>query len=286
MIGVLGPTGQTGTHLMPVLERAGAPVRALAHSHESAVTLKKDNVDLVTGDMRDPAVLARFLDGVSTLFLLTPATPDQIEVQNRIVDVAVAAKVSAIVKFSVCTAAEDSLDCFSRWHYANDSYLEKSGIPHTILHPHTFMQTIALQFAASVRATGTMTAVPRPDATIAMVDARDAAEVAAAVLLGGDHRGEKVLITGPESLSYRDCADRIGATVGKEVTYEQISPEQAYQQFEAAGFPDWLCGGLVALQQKYDTEGLNQLSDTVPRLTGKPARTFTDFLRDHGHLFA
>jgi uncharacterized protein YbjT (DUF2867 family) len=222
MIGILGPTGQVGTPLMAALERAGAPVRALAHTAESALRLAADNVDVITGDMRDPADLARFLDGVSTLFLLTPATPDQIQVQDRIVDAAAAAGVGAIVKLSVYTAADDSPCALSRWHTANDHHIERSGLPYTILHPHTFMQSIALQFAASVRSAGVMAAAVRPDATKTMVDARDVAEVAAALLTAGGHRGETVLITGPEALSYADCAALIGKAAGTSISYLQV----------------------------------------------------------------
>lgn len=285
MIGILGPTGQIGTALMPAVARTGAPVRALAHSHESAIRMAHEAVDVFTGDMRDPAVLARFLGGVSTLFLLTPATPDQTEVQNRIVDAAVAAEVDAIVKFSVYTAADDALCSFSRWHAANDRYLAESGPAYTILHPHTFMQSIALQFAAGIRAGGMISAAVRPDATISMVDARDVAEVCAAVLVNGDHRGETILITGPEALSYPDCAERIGAALGREVGYEEVAPEQAYKQFVAAGLPDWIADGLVALHRMYDTGELNPVTDVVPRLTGKPARTLADFVDDNVGLF-
>lgn len=286
MIGVLGATGQTGTPLLQALERAGAPVRALAHTPESAERIVYDAAEIIIGDVRDPAVVGKFVDGISTLFLLTAAAPDQVEVQNNIVDAAAAVGVAAIVKYSVCTSAADSLDNFSRWHYANDVHIERSGVPYTILHPHTYMQTIALQFADTVRANGTMAGIPGPADTIAMVDARDCAEVAAAVLLGGDHRGEKILITGPEALSYADCAERIAAALGKPVSYDQISADEARARFEAAGLPDWLVDGLIALQTKYATEGLNELSDTVQRLTGKPARTFAGFLHDYPALFA
>lgn len=286
MIGILGATGQTGTPLVAALERANAPVRVLAHTPESAERVTYSAAEVVIGDMRDPEVLATFLDGISTLFLLTPASPDQIEVQNRIVDAAKAAGVDAIVKYSVCTSAADSLDNFSRWHHANDVYIENSGIPYTILHPHTYMQTIALQFAYTVSTGGFIAGIPGPDATIAMVDARDCAEVAAAVLLRGEHTGEKIYITGPEALSYADCAERIGASLGKTVTYEQISPEEARTRFETGGLPEWLVDGLVGLQTKYATEDLNELSDTVEKYTGRPARSFDVFLHDYPALFA
>lgn len=287
MIGVLGPTGQVGTPLMAALERAGAPVRALAHTAGSAQRLSAaDNVEVVTGDVRDPADLARFLDGVSSLFLLTPAAPDQTQVQDRIVDAAVAARVGAIVKLSVYTAADDSPCSLSRWHAANDYHIERSGLPYTIMHPHTFMQSIALQFAPSVRATGVMAAAVRPDATMTMVDARDVAEVAAAVLTGGSHSGETLLVTGPEALSYADCAALIGKVTGRSVSYVQVSAQQVIDGFLAAGLPSWLAEALVALHQMYDTGELNPHSDAVARLTGMPARTFSEFLQGNGYLFS
>lgn len=285
MIGVLGPTGQVGTPLMAALGQAAVPVRALAHSPESAARLTGDNVDVVTGDMRDRADLDRFLDGVSTLFLLTPATPDQTAVQNQIVDAAVASKVDAIVKFSVYTAAEDSLCSLSRWHAENDRYIAESGLAYTILHPHTFMQSIALQFAAGIRFGGVIEAAVRPEATISMIDARDVAEVSAAVLLKGEHTGDTILITGQEALSYPDCAALIANAIGKSVGYEQLPPEQIYDGFLAAGMPDWLADALVGLHRIYDTGEANPITDAVPRFTGRPARTFAEFLDDQAALF-
>lgn len=285
MIGVLGPTGQVGTPLMTALDRGGVPVRALAHTPESAQRMAAGNVDVITGDVRDPSDLARFLDGVSSLFLLTPAAPDQTQVQDRIVDAAVAARVEAIVKLSVYTAAADSPCALSRWHAANDHHIERSGLPYTILHPHTFMQSIALQFAASVQAAGVMAAAVRPDATMTMVDARDVAEVAAALLTGGGHRGETVLVTGPEALSYADCAALIGKATGKRVSYVQVPPQQVTDGFLAAGLPSWLAEALVALHQMYDTGELNPHSDAIARLTGRPARTFAEFLQENASLF-
>lgn len=286
MIGVLGPTGQIGTTLMPALERAGAQVRALAHTPESAAKLEGGFAEVMTGDVRNPDDLARFLDGVSSLFLLTTATPDQTEVQNRIVDAAVAAGVQSIVKLSVYTAAHDALCSLSRWHQENDDYIAQSGLDYTILWPHTWMQSIALQFAPAIKAGVGMKAAVRPDATITLIDARDVAEVAAAVLLKGEHRGETILITGPEALSYPDCAELIGKHIGQPVTYEQLPAEEVYQGFTSVGMPDWLADALVALHRQYDTGELNPMTDAVQEWTGKPARSFAQFLDDHGHLFA
>jgi uncharacterized protein YbjT (DUF2867 family) len=285
MIGVLGGTGQVGAPMMAALAEAGAPVRALAHSDRSAEQLAGYGADVVRGDVRDVADLQRFFDGVSSLFLLTTATPDQTEVQNRVVDAAAQAGVEAIVKLSVYTAADDSPCALSRWHAANDHYIAKSGVPFTILHPHTFMQSVALQFAPSVRSVGVMAGATRPDATVTMIDARDVAEVAAAVLLAGQHHGETLLITGPEALSYADCAAIIQKVTGTTVSYVHVPGEQVREELHAAGLPHWLADALLALQQMYDGGDLNPFSDAVPRLTGKPGRTFTQFVEENAGLF-
>ena len=285
MIGVLGATGQVGAPLMAALQEAQTPTRALAHTADSARRLAGPDVDVVVGDVGDPADVRRFLDGVSSLFLLTPATPDQTELQNSIVDAAANAGVEAIVKLSVYTAADDALCSLSRWHAANDRYIAESGVPFTILLPHTFMQSIALQFAPAIRSGGVMSAAVRPDATVTMVDARDVGEVAAKLLLAGRHYGETVLITGPEALSYPDCAVIIEKVTGTSVRYVQAAPEQVLKEFRAAGMPDWLADALVALHRMYDSGDLNPHSDVVARLTGKPGRTFAQFVEENAHLF-
>lgn len=285
MIGVLGATGQVGGPLMEVLVEEGVPVRALAHSSESAAKLESDNVDVRVGDLRDKGDLHRFLEGVSSLFLLTPPSPDQTAVQNAIVDAAVEKGVESIVKLSVYTAAEDSLCNFSRWHIVNDRHIAESGLAYTILHPHSFMQSMALQYAEGMRAIGVVDAAVRPDAPVTIVDVRDVGAVAARVLLAGEHRGETLLITGPEEITFSECTAQMAKALGMDLTYQQISLDEAREKFTALGAPEFLVDGLVGLHQMYDSGELNPLTDVVERYTGKPARSYAQFLDDQLHLF-
>src|SRR5206468_3396658 len=158
----------------------------------------------IIGDMTNDATARRFLDGVEQLFLLTHVTPEQTQMQNRLVDLAAESGVKGIVKLSVYTGDEDALSPLCRWHWESDRYIEKSGIPYTILHPHTFMQTIGWLYGPEIRATGRMSAALPGNRGMTMVDSRDVSDVAAAVLERGDHRGETLLITGPQAVSYDD----------------------------------------------------------------------------------
>lgn len=286
MICILGATGQVGLPLVQRLSEAGHRVRALAHSDSGAARLRLPGVETVVGDFRDGETIARLLRDVHQLFLLTPATPDQVEVQNNIVDAAVKAGVKGIVKLSVYTAEENSLCHFSRLHWVNDKYIERCGIPYTILHPHTFMQTLALLFGYEIQTASRMSAAVGSDKTITMVDLRDVAEVAAAVLARGEHRGETLLITGPEALSYSDCAKLISERLGRQIQYVQISEREAITKLLRAGVPDWLMEGIKDLYRIYDGGDINPFSDVTQKWAGHAPRSFRKLLEDNSNLFS
>jgi dihydroflavonol-4-reductase len=63
---VTGATGFTGGHLARALAKRGYQVRALVRS--AAPALRDAGVETVTGDLRDPASLARAADGVAVVF--------------------------------------------------------------------------------------------------------------------------------------------------------------------------------------------------------------------------
>lgn len=281
MIGVIGSTGQVGAPLMEVLTAANVPVKALAHSPESAQKLSGDNVQVVIGDVRNDEDVRDFMQGVTSLFMLTPPAEDQVEVQNKLVDAAVESGVDSIVKLSVYTAADDSPCGFSRWHVVNDRYIAASGLDYTILHPHSFMQSMAVQFAGRIRANGIMEAAVRPDAGITMIDVRDVGAVAAQVLLENNHQNETILITGPEEVTYSGCAAQVAEALDTSIEYRKVSVDEARANFVADGVPGWVADSLVGLHFMYDTGLLNPRIDTVRRFTGLPARTFSDYLADN-----
>jgi len=65
---VTGATGFIGSHLTRVLVARGCRVRALVRPDSRLDELKGLSVDVVRGDLRDPASLARAVDGVRRVF--------------------------------------------------------------------------------------------------------------------------------------------------------------------------------------------------------------------------
>jgi uncharacterized protein YbjT (DUF2867 family) len=285
MLLVLGGTGQVGAPLVQRLGRLGVPFRAVVRNDAAAQRIRDKGGEPVLSDFSQPEALAEHMEGVSKLFLLTPGAPDQVEIQNQLVDVAKRSGVGSVVKLSVYSAAADSPCSFSRWHWHNDEYLKSSGVGWTILYPHTFMQNQALQFANSIRENDLICAAVGADKKFSMVDVRDVADVAATVLTTDGHDGKDYLITGPEALSYADCAAKLSGALGRHIAYRQISPEATLRMLTAAGMPFWMAEALVALHTMYDTGTLDPISDITSVLTGHPARSYDDFLADSLALF-
>jgi uncharacterized protein YbjT (DUF2867 family) len=65
---VTGATGFTGGHLARRLAADGDFVRALVRDPARAADLASAGIELVTGDLRDPASLDRAVAGVDVVF--------------------------------------------------------------------------------------------------------------------------------------------------------------------------------------------------------------------------
>src|ERR1700690_3085658 len=110
-------------------------------------------------------------------------------------------------------------------HAEIEKRLEDSGLDYTQLRAGEFM-TAYFRQAQSVATRGVL-ALAMGDARIASVDVVDVARVAAEVLTSPGHEGKIYPLTGPESLSMSEVADRLSAAIGRPVRYVPVDPEEA-----------------------------------------------------------
>src|SRR3954454_4763263 len=283
MILVTGATGSIGLHLVAELVRAKVPTRALVRSPEKGAPLQAQRLDTAVGDLADPASLASALRGVERMFLLTPAGPDQVELERAAIDVAAREGVRHIVKLGARGADPASPARFLRSHGQVIEHLRSAGPDWTVLLPGDFMQNFLLN--APIIARDGRWYRPAGDARVASVDAADIAAVAAAVLQGQGHAGDELEITGSESATQRELAVKLSAVLGREVDYVEVDEDAARQGMGAAGLDPYTAEGLIELTRFYAEGGAAQPTDTVQRLLGRPPRTWDDFLRAHADAF-
>ncbi|UCM88975.1 NAD(P)H-binding protein [Streptomyces marincola] len=279
MILVTGATGSIGRHLVRRLAAENAEFTALVRTAAAGRAL---GCPYVVGDFDDPGSLAAAFGPrgrVSRLLLNTAGAvpvPDgtpqpMVRRQLAAIDAARAAGVERVVKISAFGAAPGGKLSVGA-HGEIERYLERSGLSWSMLRPNGFMQNFATGDGGYVRdgaLVGTFGA-----GRVAYVDARDVAACAAVLLTGDRGAGEVFVPTGPEALTHREIARRLG------LGFRDVPAAEAAAELRARGLPDGFVADLVWLWEDMAAGGLSVLTEDVGALTGRAPRTFDDWLAD------
>jgi uncharacterized protein YbjT (DUF2867 family) len=112
----------------------------------------------------------------------------------------------------------------------------------------------------------------------------DFAAVAAAGLASPAHAGHTYVLTGPQSLTQRDKIRLIGEVIGRELSFQEISPQQVRQTMIAQGLPEEIPARLLGSLALY-AKRPGPSSDAVPQVLGRPALTFAQWAAGHATAF-
>jgi uncharacterized protein YbjT (DUF2867 family) len=282
MILVIGGRSKIGSALLESLRAGGEEVRALVRGQDSNKTLPA-GVEPVAGDLADPDSLRAAMAGVDKVFLLSSPHRDCVQWHRNAIDAARASGVDLLVRSSIIGADKHPPAEFVSAHTECDRYLEQSGLDYVILRPNLFLQNVPESTIPSIDDNGNFYA-DAGDARISMVDTRDVAAVAKAVLTGSGHAGAHYDVTGPEALSYHDVASKLSSALGREIIYIDAPDEAGRSALLGFGLDVWFVDALVGLYQDYRRSGTDGyasvVTDTVERVTGRPARRLDTMLSE------
>ena len=282
MILVTGGTGNVGRELVKILSSQGQPTRVVVRSVAQAQAITLPGIELVEADFRKPMTIAPALDGVTSLFLLIPSSAQVEKQQRNLVDQAKESGVKYIAKLSQFGAHSQCKSRFQRHHGIAEDYIRDSGIEYTLLRPNLFMQGL-LNFA-TIPTQGAFYA-PAGRAKVSVVDARDVASVAAVALTDPGHGGKIYDITGPQALTHDEMADQLSQAVGKRILYVEVSPDIMLHALTSFGIPEWQAEGVVEDYEHYRRGEADLVTTTVRDITGRPARSFSQFAQDYATSF-
>jgi uncharacterized protein YbjT (DUF2867 family) len=277
---VIGGRSKAGSALLELLSARGEQVRALVRERERTDPLP-GGAEAVIGDLASAESLRSAMSGVEKVFLLSSAHRDAVQWHRNAIDAARDAGVRLLVRSSILGADRDSPAEFVSAHTESDRYLEQSGVDYVILRPNMFSQNIPESTIPSIGDDGLLYA-NAGDARLSMVDTRDIAAVADVVLTQDGHAGATYDITGPEALSYHDVAAKLSSALGREITYVAVPDDAVRSSLLGFGLDSWFADALVGLFQEYRRSGTDGyasvVTDTVLRVTGRPARSLDDLL--------
>jgi uncharacterized protein YbjT (DUF2867 family) len=281
---ITGATGNVGGAVLNNLGTTDVNLRALAHDESKAQSLRDRGVEAVVGDFLEPETLVPALEGVSTVFLLTPIHPGQVSQASNVIK---AAKDSGndprIVRVSVHQASHEAPTRNSRQHAEIEDELTSSGLPYTLLRPQSFMQN-TLVAAQTVASEGKIYQ-PFKDGKLGMIDAWDIGEVAAKVLTEEGHEGKTYTLTGPAAISFHDVAEALSEVLGKEVSYINIPLEKAKEAMLNMGISEWRADVLIEYAKAHSEGYSNFTTEDVEQLTGHPATSYKEFATDFERVF-
>jgi uncharacterized protein YbjT (DUF2867 family) len=284
---VIGGRSKIGSALLEELLGRGQHVRALVRTGEPTGRLPAA-AEAVTGDLADEGSLVTAMDGIEKVFLLSSPHPDAVSWHRNAIDAARRTQVQLLVRSSILGADQESRAEFISAHSTCDRYLEDSGLPYAIVRPNLFLQNIPESTIPSIDASGIFYA-DAGEARISMVDTRDVAAVAAVVLTEPGHAGARYDVTGPEALSYTDVAAKLTTAMGRRISYAGASDDAVRHALIGAGLTEWFANALVGLYQDYRRSGTDgyaaQVTGTIQRLTGRPARSLDDLLGEIAPTF-
>ncbi|AJT65203.1 hypothetical protein T261_3535 [Streptomyces lydicus] len=284
MIVVTGATGNIGRRLVGRLLEDGVAVRAL--TRDPARAGLPPEAETVRADLTDAAGLEPLLAGADALFLNLAAGGQ--EAAGAVLDAAVKAGVRRVVlnsSIAVTGTPADETNFIARMHAALERAVRDSGLEWTFVRGGDYA-TNALAWSASIRESGVVRDA-HPGAQGIPVHEADLADVAAVALRdrSGAHLGQIYTVTGPEVLTVAQRVAAIGAAVGRETRVEQTTEEAAAEAMSGPHFPKEAALELVRMfGGTVDTAPA--VSDAVERVTGRPARTFAEWARDHAADFS
>lgn len=277
---VTGATGRTGAGVVRHLRAADEDVRILVRDRAKAEK-SFEGVEIVDGAFDDQAVLAKAFDGVEVALLALGSSPDQIRLEEAVIDGAVKAELPHLVKLSSIATGHDSALFVGRLHAEIEDRLAASGLSRTLLRPATFVNNL-FYAARSVAAENRW---PAPTGRAAYIDIRDLAEATALILRDPALHGRTYDLSGPDAYTFPEIAELLSRILGHRVTYVPVSPEDRRSALLATGISEWFAELLLTLETSIEAGQLGTRTATLRELLGHQPRTVEEFLIENAARF-
>jgi uncharacterized protein YbjT (DUF2867 family) len=282
---VTGATGRVGRHLVDQLVRRNARVRVL--TRDPAKATFPAGVEVAQGDLLDIDALRAAFDGVSTLFLLNAVSGDEFTQALIALNVAREAGVDRVVYLSVFDADRAVNVPHFAVKFGAERMLEQMGFGATILRPTYFIDNEVM--VKDVIAQHGVYPMPIGGKGVAMVDARDIAEVAAIELIrredaSGTLPTQTINVVGPDTLTGVEVAAIWSETLGRPIRYAGDDP-RGFEQNMAGFMPRWMAYEMRLMAERYVSDGMIPATgdrDRLVEMLGRPLHTYRRFVSEAG----
>lgn len=295
---VVGATGILGGLITQRLLAEGREVRILVRHDSPAEQMALQGMATapgalidagaqpVYGDLKDRASLAAACEGVETVITTANSAmrggEDNVDTVDRqgnrnLIEAARAAGVKQFIFTSFLGASPDNPVPLFQAKAEAEAALTASGMPYTILAPNFYIESWAgMVVGMPLQAGRPVTLVGEGQRLHSLISVGDVAAFAVAAVGHPAAFTQRLVLGGPEPVSWRSIVDAFGQALGQELPVRFVAPGEPI-----AGLPE-IVPPVLAGMETYDspipmdemarTFGVDQtaLSSVVRRMLGKP----------------
>lgn len=278
---VTGATGRVGRHLVGQLVQRGADVRVL--TRDPAKASFPADVDVVQGDLLDIDAMRSACIGARTLFLLNAVTGDEFTQAIITLNLAREAGIERVVYLSVMDADRAVNVPHFAVKFGAERMLEQMGFAATILRPAYFIDN-ELMITDVVFERGVYP-MPIGGKGVAMIDARDIAEIAAIELIRRNGAADRlpsttINLVGPDTLTGESVAAIWSEVLHRPIVYGGDDPS-GFETTVAGFMPKWMAYEMRLMAERYVSDGMLPQPGDVDHLTqmlGRPLHSYREFV--------
>ena len=234
MILVVGATGNLGGAVTRMLLAQGQPVHILARSQSNYQPLAGAGAQVVLGDLKQRGSLDAACEGVDTVITTAnsaarggednPQTVDW-EGNRNLIDAAKAAGVKQLIFVSLNLADPNSPVPFIQAKGKTEAYLRVCGLPYTIIAPNAYMEIwVAMVVGMPAMMGQPVTIVGGGRRKHSFISASDVAAFILAAIGNPAAFNQKLLLGGPEPLSFRDAVAIYERVLGHQIQVRSVAP--------------------------------------------------------------
>lgn len=273
---VSAANGKTGRHVIHQLLERHDTVAIMAFAR-APVGGAKPGVEIVLGDMDDPAARARAMQGVDAVIHYgPPVDPRETAIGTGMIDAAVAAGVRQFTYVSVIHPHIEDLPNHTA-KLAVEAYLINSGIEWAVIRPQHLMQNVNVR---RVVEEGVLAMPYAPDLVLGLVDLADVAAAAIKVTLDPGYTYAAYDADGGQNLSALEICDLVGELSGRNIAYKQLSADDQIA-IRMAGKPitNYTIEGYHRVCSYYSRRGMPANPHVLRWLLGRAPGTFREFVQ-------
>lgn len=266
---VTGATGNLGRHVVEqLLEKVPAEqVTAVVRSAEKAADFAGRGVRIAVADYNAPETFDGLFAAGDKVLLISGNEFDKGRVgQHRIV--IDAAKAAGVALLAYTSAPGSLTAALADDHRGTEEALLGSGVPYALLRNNWYHENYTENLAPVLAHDAVVAAAGA--GRISSASRADYAAAAVAVLTGEGHENKTYELGGDEAWSFAEYAAELSRQTGKEIVYNQVTPEALTGILAGAGVPEPMAAVLADVDVSIEKGELVVDSGDLSRLAGRP----------------